>query len=327
MSPEYSRTTAREWRARSQEINDDVNERLREFSEAAETINLTLAELMQQDPTQAGQYGSEVIRQLDSEWPYHGDIFFVTGTWHEPTLAASGNHISVTHEKEQVFIATNSNGFTVKLVESPIDSDIWVPRIGLSFNYGKMTMSTPFYQTVTEPLAFAEPHEISMHYLRPGSDEVVGADLQDIGHAINQSASLLHLITTHPNSEYHNASPKRQQQMIQRLVATVEETLPTPESFDKLFISSDTRILQLIDTSRSSSPLNLIPKQNSLIHVEGDVVGVTDTTTVVDGVETKSIGLIVTPEPNGSNFTPESYGSGSYIIPIVEAESLNLELR
>ncbi len=115
--------------------------------------------------------------------------------------------------------------------------------------------------------------------------------------------------------------------MIQRLVATVEDTLPTPESFDKLFISSDTRILQLIDTSRSSSPLNLVAKQHALIHVEGDVVGVTDTTTTVDGVEIKSIGLIVTPEPESSNLKPESYGSGSFIIPVLEAESLNLELR
>lgn len=328
MSPEHTRTTAKEWRARSQEINDDVNARLQGFSEAAETINLTLAELMQQDPERAYQYANEVIQQLDSEWPYHGDVFFVTGAWHEPTTTLIGaNGVSVEHNKAQAFTTTHSNGFSFKFIAATEEDTPPTPRIGLSFIEGRVPLTSVYLQGNITPLAFAEPHEISMHYLRPGSSEVVSADLQDIGHAIEQSTSLLHLMTTHPGSEYHKASPKRQRQMIQRLVATVEDTLPTPESFDKLFISSDTRILQLIDTSRSSSPLNLVAKQHSLIHVEGDVVGVTDTTTTVDGVEIKSIGLIVTPEPESSNLKPESYGSGSFIIPVLEAESLNLELR
>lgn len=235
MKPEPSPLTKRqEWSNFSNEVQSDVEDTLAQLQVEIEYANTRLAELYNSDPEAAGEYATEMIEFLDKEWGYNDCLFMVTGTWHFPVVGYDGETVKVVQSVGPAFSTCRSNGFIVKPIE--MDDGEELPRIGMSFKFPPISISTPSFQGILEPLAFAELNTISLQFMRPGTLEVVSSDPDEIRAAAAHADTLLGHHIKNPDSDFYKQSAKEQEEFFQGIFDIVENSLPDPSALDYAYI-------------------------------------------------------------------------------------------
>ncbi len=333
MRHERKQTTRQEWGQFSEQIQDHINEQLDTLSLDIESANVLLAEYYEKDPEKAGEYAAEVIEYLDDRWGFMKDYFFVTGTWHMPEVAVGAEGVVSRHVKQQAFNTGRSNGFIV----TPVDhGDDEVPRVGFSFIVGNpVNISTPAIQGMFEVLAFAEPHEVTLQYLRPGDSSVISSDLEEISDAVYRADKVLELYLQHHGSTFYRLSAQKQRQAILGIVESIEDALPSPDSLDRLLISVNSPFVYLTN-HQGNRIVTVTAKQGSEIALQGRVLGVTtgglmEHTGVpfrdVSDCGDAQIGLCFIVESDDMNFDVQGHEGGQVLVPMRYANSLELRLE
>lgn len=333
MKHERQLTARQEWEQYSHDFQQAVNETLAELTSDIEAANLIVAESYVQDPSQAREYALGALEHFNNEWPYFEEQFLVTGQWHNPEISMGDNGLLVKEKEEEAFRAAQSVGFAIY---EP-DDENEAPKIGLSFAVKRIKMKSAFLSMNTDVLSFAELDKISLQYLRPGNLDVVSSDLGEVSDALHRADALVRLYTTHANSEFYRVSGRRQQQMVDSVIQSIEETLPTPESRDLLTVKAVTPLIYL--QNYNGTPLaSLTAKTDQSLEISGTILGITtvDKAELASGqIQSKytspeecglaQYGLSLIIHPDEVNFDLPDY-NGNFIIPIRRADELELEL-
>lgn len=264
--------TARQtWDKDSNEWQDNVNETLADLSPVIASANVALAQLYATNSEEIEEYAINVIEFLNDKWGcYIGDRFMVTGHWHEPAVAVGNEGILSRLSYSEAFAAVTSNGFVVNPMESEDSND--PPKVGMSFSVGCFPFSSPSMKGIFELLTFAEPHEISLQYLRPGTSEVISADVNEIGDAIMRADALLHLYTSHPNSTFFKQSAKKQTEFFRSILNTVEITLPRADTLDEACIHD--AVTEAIYYKDNGELVKEYPRNTETRGITGRIIGV-----------------------------------------------------
>ncbi|MGB3023691.1 MAG: hypothetical protein WBB39_02685 [Candidatus Saccharimonadales bacterium] len=264
-------TKRQEWRVMRDWHQSELNEALAKMELTVEYWNLLLADAdAHGDTEKVAALATEAIEALDNEWQFHHDFFMVSGKWYYPKIAFGDGGVIGEHVYEDAFASCQSNGFIVDYVER---GGQMVPRVGMSFIVGTIPIANTLVQGTIQPLAFAEPHEISLSYMRPGSTEVVSSDLQQIGNALERAESILRLYLSSEHSSFFRQSEQKQQVFFMSLIEMVEETLPDRSSLDALVVSQIELTRFYYKTQERAIAVVLPPGQT--LSLGGTVIGVT----------------------------------------------------
>ncbi|MCB9819794.1 hypothetical protein H6796_00590 [Candidatus Nomurabacteria bacterium] len=325
MERETKQTKRQEWNDYSDCVQEDVNNTLGKAHEVIEVANAMLADKYSNNSSDLNESVVEVIERLNSIWDYDGDIFHITGKWHEPVVDVSEDGILVSHRKGEAFNSTVSNGFMVKVIED--EHGITRPVVGLSFIEGAAPYFSPAMRGNFNILAFAEPREVSLQYMRPGDSSVVSSELTEVGETIMRADSLLRLYTSHAGSELFRQSAKKQEEFFRSIIDQVDEALPSPETFDRVVLNEVKSTLLCVKPSGASDLAYVYPPDDSLFVITGSVVGVTITDVLKDGfgkrykspdeMESAEEGLSLIVKPDGVNFNlPDELEGCDLIMPL-----------
>ncbi len=331
-------TTREKWTQFSGEIQADVNETLNNMSSDIEMANMLLREAYKEEGAEdkVTEISNNIIEFLNNKWGYNGDYFLVSGTWYEPMVGMNVEGILSRHTKAETLTAVTSNGFMVSLLHDS-DEDEKLPRVGLSFAVGTAAVNTPSVQGSFELLAFAEPNEISLQYLRPRETEVVSTELGEVGECLIWTDALLGLHLNHPGSNFYKLSAKKQREFFAKIIDSVEEILPAPESLDKLEIYD--AVTPIVHYKKKSGKGVVYIESKDFekpLELSGHVIGAT----VIDTMETEvdmrythpdelgasGMGLSLIIAPYAQNYSLEGYEDSDVIIPIRACSSLKLGL-
>ena len=335
MKQEVKRTSRQEWTHFSGEIQQDVNSILDNARIEIEAANLALAELYETDPEAAGEYAANIVEYLDDRWGYKGDVFMVTGKWHEPMFGSTDEGVMSRHQEKDAFNDTISNGFMVKPVEN--DDGDEAPRVGMSFIVGSTRISTPSIQGSFDILAFAEPHEVSLQYMRPGETAVVSTSVEELAESLQRADSLLYLYTNHKDSAFYQTSAKKQEKFIRSVIDIAEAALPAPDSMDRAYLCDvSTDLIYMNHTEHGFSSASGEEVEDRM-RITGEILGVTIADVLHDGFGKKynspdelgatGAGLCLIVSPRDTNFAiPE--GCGEYILmPLRAMDSVPLAVQ
>lgn len=272
------KTVRQEWAEFSHDIQQDVNDTLAKLQLEIEMGNATLIDLYENNPEECGEFAAGIIDYLDNTWGYVGDRFMVFGKWLEPAIATDQRGILTQLQEKEAFRPAVSNGFTVHIPEHREDA---APIIGMSFNLGNCSISSSSIQGHFELLAFADPKDISLHYMRPGEDDLVSSKKGEVKRSIRQADALLDLYTRHKSSSFYREDAKKQQTFLRAVTTIVDNALPAPDSLDRaiLYNANPSRIYATQEDN-SLITIQSKKKKNPLI-VTGDIVGVTTLDTIV----------------------------------------------
>lgn len=334
--PRGPKTTVRQdWEEFSGEIQDDIDRTLEYLALEIDAANARLADEYVNNPEEAGRVANDITEFLDSKWGHNDEIMMVTGSWHYPQIALGTGGIMITQAKTEAFNIAYSNGFMVNIIEHNGQE---VPRVGLSFIADKIAISTPMLQSKeVHLLAFAEPNEISLRYLRPGSTEVVGGSLDEVAHAIGTADALLNAYLNHEASDFYRQSAKKQEAFLRKLITSVEDVLPAPDSLDKVIVDQVgvAKIYFRDKKTGKVSSYEVSPDQAHLT-VTGDVLGVTVLDVYIDGFGTKydypddmmsaEEGLCLIVKPRELNFDMTEYGSPDIVMPLRTMDSPEIKI-
>lgn len=283
MTMESGLTARQEWLIFSDAVQADVNQILDDTSAEIEAANIILADLYENDGEAAGDYTEEIIEYLDKRWRYRGHQFMISGEWHAPSWASSEEEFAVRHTKATAFSLARSNGFMVKVIEDEAGRQI--PRVGMSFITGHRAVSTPTMQSgPIEILAFAEPSEISLQYLRPEHAAVVSGSLEELVETFERLDSIIDLYTNNPDSNFYRQSSKRQQRFLQSIIDSATEALPAPATADKLiFRNAKSKVILATDSSFDGLRYFYPRKAKDTFRFSGEIVGITLPDILEDG--------------------------------------------
>lgn len=216
--------TARETLIEKQFELDTV---LTAVSEEIEFWNLRF-EQMAKDESEQGQMAlntlaAEAISSLDQQWPFMGDHIHVSGSWYVPDINITPTSINFPPARQEAFSIVESNGFAI------FDETGAAPKVGLSFEIATVPIVSAMAQTKFSFLAYANPSEVSLYYVRPGADNLQATDLGEFGDKMTLYDSLLHLSYNNDNSDFYRKSIARQKHFLQGIADAVSDTLPSPE--------------------------------------------------------------------------------------------------
>ncbi len=333
MKREQRLTTRQTWEQHTQEFQQAVNETLTELVGDIETANLVIAESYRQSPEQARAYALDALEHFNDCWPYLEEQFLVTGRWHMPSVHVSGNSVIVSHEEDDAFRAAQSIGFTIY---EPVEEES-APMIGLSFLLKQVRVDNTFLSFNADISSFAELNKVSLQYLRPESLDVVSSDLEEIASALKRANALVLLYTTHADSEFYRVSGRRQHQMVESIIQSIEETLPTPESKDLLQVKAQTPVV-FLQNYQGETLTPLAVKTDTPLKISGTILGVTtldkvasvqqeaqDRYTSPEDCHLAQQGLSIIINPDDTNFDLPDY-EGNFILPVQYARDLELDL-
>lgn len=279
MKHESLPTVRQTWTEFSGDIQENVNETLDELDLEIDLANARLAHAYENDPDEAGEIAAEIVEYLDEKWGYTGDVFMVTGTWYYPEAVMSLEGVLCRHEKTEAFNVVSSNGFIVAPLEHDEDE---VPRVGLSFVAATAALSTPYLQGPIQFLAFAEPNEISLQFMRPGSHAVVSSSTEEVTSALSTADALLYAYINHEGTTFFRQNAKRQGAFLRSVIDSVDAVLPAPDSLDRVIMTgSKTSSLFFRDTVSGEIYSSESNEADEGVDFEAEMLGVT----LVDALE------------------------------------------
>jgi hypothetical protein len=331
-------TTREDWTQSSREIQTDINETLNNMTPDIEMANMLLRKAYKEEGAEdkVTEISNNIIEFLNDKWGYDGDYFLVSGAWYEPMVGMNVEGILSRHTKAETLAPATSNGFMVSILHDS-EEDEEVPRVGMSFAVGAAAVNTPSIQGSFELLAFAEPNEISLQYLRPREAEVVSTKLGEVVECLIWTDSLLELHLNHPGSNFYKLSAKKQREFFASIIDSVEEILPAPESLDKLEIYD--AITPIVHYKKKSGKGVVYIEGKDFekpLEISGHVIGVT----VIDTMETEAsmrythsnelgasgMGLSLIIAPYTQSYSLEGYEDRDVIVPIRTCSALKLGL-
>lgn len=310
---EKPKTVRQEWQALATEIQTDVNQTLEELQLEIELVNEQLRIAFEQGSGVATELASDAIRYLDKKWGYIGDIFLITGKWYIPTeLVTSVNGVLCQQEKQDAFHIARSNGFVVGASDM---GEGGVPTIGLSFVVANTFISTASMQGRVSMLAYALPQEISLQYMRPRSEETVGASVKEVSDAISQADAVLAAYINHDKSTFYNASAAKQGAFLQSVIDSAALALPPKETLDRV-VFEDTFVSSMYVQDAVTNKIYSIEAEDQLIKINhGVILDFATIDTLRDGV-----GNIRYTEPSDLS----TYDDG--LCAVVSAQGMNIDL-
>ncbi len=315
-------TTREMWGELAGVIQQDVNERLQDLQLEIETANIRLADMYAKDPEMALSMSQDIVEYLDEKWGHIGDVFIVAGNWYMPTVGVGSEGVLARHEYQEAFSAVKSNGFIVKSMEIDGEEEE-APRIGMSFIVGHSNVMTPSMQGSLEFLAYADTSDVTVHYLRPGNNEVVSSDPHEVWKTITEADALLRLYTNHPDSTFYNVNARKQEQFLRDIIDSAEASFPAPDSFDVAFIhDTETSIIYY----RQSGELIKGYNNDHALKLSGAIMGVTLVDVYQNGYgkhygspeefDTSWSGLCLIVQPIESSFQMEANFDENILVPI-----------
>lgn len=265
-------TTRQDWDKFSTEAQRDIDQQLSDLQLEIDRANSDLAHLYKADPEASGEYARDIVDYLNDKWRYFDDIFMVTGHWHQPQVTSGLDGILSQHIYSEAFSSARSNGFVAKLVETELSGES--PRVGMSFVVSTIELATPNIQSSDiKILAFAEPHEVSLQYLRPDTPEVVSTDANEVGQAIVRADRLLHLYTSHPGSSFFQQSAKKQSDFFDSLSDIVDSSLPRPDSQDVAILHD--AATQAVYFKKDDQVIEGVIPNSGRVNITGKILGAT----------------------------------------------------
>ncbi len=333
MKHERQLTTRQEWDEYAGEFQREVDRTLAELTSDIEAANLIIAEKYSINPDQGNEYAVDAVEHFNDSWPYFEERFLVIGKWLKPEVSVGDNGLFIKESEEDAFQAAESMGFSVY----GSSEESTPPKIGLSLCVSDVHIKNALLSLQANILSFAELDKISLQYLRPGNLDVVSSDLSEFGEALQRADALVRLYTTHADSEFYRVSGRRQQQMIDSIIQSIEETLPKPETLDRLIAEITTQSIYL--QNYNGLPLaQLNAKSEIPIDISGAVLGITtvDKSRLSHGETQKRYatpeectlandGLSLIIHPRKVNFDLPDY-KGNFILPIQLADDITFEL-
>lgn len=337
MTAEQHLSTRQEWAAYSESVQADINVVLGSFAGEIDIANDTIKDKFKVDSEDAIDYADSVLEYLNDNWGYDGDQFMVVGDWYEPVCASNESGIVIDHVPGSAFTVAYSNGFARKEIENP-ETGLGVPRIGMSFSLANSILQKPAVQGKIQLLAFAELANISLQYRRPATTDVVSSTLDEIQEAITKADSLLYLHTNHEASSFYRQSVFRQQQFLRRIIDSVADVLPLPETSDQLIIhDAKTQVLYAKEPGTKDVCQLVNELKKGKFCISGEVIGVMIPDALTDHPETAyrhpnefvasstGLGLIVDLEE--ANFLKPDLNDPTFVIPIRAIKKMRLSLR
>lgn len=338
-NPERPKTTRQVWIEHSNEVQEDVDRVLQEFHFEIEAANSALSVLYKTSPAEAYVFAQKFGEYLNERWPYKGDVFFVSGHWHEPTIVHTmeGINCAVTRssmERTEVLRPATSNGFKSMAVG---EQGSEVPRMGLSFFSDQpTTVDFSAYEGKYHPTAFAEFHEISMQYMRPGDESVVSTELGEVVEAISRAERLFAQMTGDKTSKFYTFDAEKQYRVLLSLLDVVNNALPTPDSLDAVMVEELSVPRLYIKTGNSPTLATIIATGEDAILLSGKVLGVTVHDIVLNGPDKKyhgpedfmatAEGLSLVVQPSSWNLNIDEQNVMDAIVPLKTAQNVNLQV-
>lgn len=335
-------TTRQAWEVTAQLRQADVNELLNDLQSDIDLINTNIANPDDRlDDDELRQYAMEAVEYLNDKWqPYIGAVFLVSGDWYIPQVEYGPNSFTCTHVKGEFLETLFSRGFTIGFVptgetEEDEGGSEYTHKVGMSFTRGScLDIGSHWMAAQVSPLYFAELHEVSLQYVRPGDQKAVSSDLKEVIESIDRADSLLKLHLTHQDSNFYQLSAKKQQQFLQSMIDSIHDTLPMAETLDQIRINqASLGELYIRDFNGQKGLSRLRPEQGG-IEVTGSVRGVT-IIGIADGEgqisspgdlleASRDISLIISPDQLSHQI--QGYVGEDIIVPFSQLDGASFEL-
>jgi len=204
----------------------ELNHVLLELAEEIEMWNLVLSEAAQQtdlEPGQLANLAGESVTSLDKKWPFMGDFIHVTGRWYIPQVTINDMSIEYPMHEAEAFNIVRSNGFSV------FGKEDTTPTVGLSFEVADVQIINAAVQTKMTFLAYADPGDVSLYYVRPEEKGSETTDIGTFGESIHYYDDLLHLHYHNHNSDFYRKTARQQKKFFHDVIDNISNTLPSPE--------------------------------------------------------------------------------------------------
>lgn len=336
MTTEMQLTARQNWQHHADEVQRHVNTALEELTAEIDATNHVLFEY--EDPADVEEFAVEMLDEYNSRWPYHEDVFLVTGRWHKPVESIRPDGIISVHEQAYAFDKAISVGFSLKWLNDPSDDEEMVPRIGYCFKMGSFNLLTPTMRAEgVDLLAFAEIGEVSLQYLRPNNDNLVSAEEEEVAETFLRLDRILDLCLSHPDSTFYKLSGRRQQRFLEAMIDEATEVLPDPGTADRLILdNAKTPVILSKDPSQAgrSGVIELMRPNRKNFRITGDIIGITLADVLGDGyghryrspadLQTAHQGIGFVVEPTEVNFDMSELPSSTLIVPSRAVKNLSL---
>lgn len=325
-----------EWDACATETQAAINELLEQLGPEIREINQQLSDLCDHGEfALAQQLAHESLVYFNSQWPYTGDHFYVSGSLYTANIGLTVEGLTISHAQNEVTMPMRSAGFLAKSYSDT--PGIAKVRIGYSFVYGDdKPIGTVYGHIALSPRAYADvDDEFSLLYLRPDGEEVVSGDHGQIIDRIERARAMTDLYLHDPRSSFYDASADKQQKFFFDTAQLVEEALPNPDAFDHLAVQVETNELSWkglegsLQTLRSTQP-------EVTYQIAGTALGATSRNLLPDDElhrftspddlvdEKGDICLII--EPVAANFPLTPGVLQEFIIPVTSAKNFKTKL-
>lgn len=339
MEQETPAITRKNWEIVSAEHQREVNELLNDLQPEIDMINLNLAKLTSENTQEElTDYCTEALKYLNKKWEScSGEAFLVSGQMYLPEVEATPFNISYQPEKVSNCMAAYSQGFTVSPVDfNQHDSTVPEYKVGMMFAQpSNMQVDTPWMFIQCQPRILAQPHEISLQYLRPSYADVVSGDIDEVKDSITRVDAILQLYLKSRYSNFYKISGKKQEKFILSMINSVNDVLPAPETNDTVRITNaQTQELVIRGFNPDEGTVKFTEPQEPF-NVDGFVKGVTvldfidsegQQITSPDNLDENSFGLSLIVSPYSINHEIEGYDDQDVIIPLSQLMSCNFEL-
>lgn len=333
--PKPKLTTRQEWSKYSNETQLNIDELMDRLMVDVGIANAMLADLYESNPGEAHELACNVEEYLNSQWTHIDDTFFVTGKWHEPTFASSEDMITVSHIYQDACSTAASSGFTTKVVKH---NGAEVPRVGLWFVYGEVPAISSTMRAHIQLMAFAQPNEISLQYIRPKHHKVVSSDVREVDSAIKRADKILKLYTDHEASAFYEVSAKRQQAFFEEIINSFNDVLPAPETYDQLELTEGRSSVFYVRNPGSSDLLRIDAEDSEQTFDISGVVGAVTIVAALDGDSSKRLnspndlsandgGLSLIVQPYDPPLELGDYSDEPIIVPIRAMTQRSLKVR
>ena len=266
-------TEHQKWIETAQNEQNTIDLTLEMLQPHVDSANVILEKLYQENREQVIPFAGMAVRTLNQNWHYHNHAFMVTGQWYAPSVENTLDTMNIHQEREQAFAAASSRGFGFSMIEN--DTGGQTPRIGLSFGMRPLEIKLTTFEGAITPLAFANPNEINMTYLRPNNSDIVSASEQEIKETLGEiDEQLCHYLEA-SDARFYRQKSKKQEAFLRSMVDAAYDVLPSTESSDVLYLQDGQPDRFYVHDKSKDDHIECIYVGDSEMHIEGMVVGVT----------------------------------------------------
>jgi hypothetical protein len=205
---------------------------MEDFSVRAEFWDLKLADAQAggANRSQLLELAEEGIEELDGYWPYHDEMFIVSGTWIVPQLeidydpddqssVMDVNTISWNFVEREQLEPRRSHGWGYKEIDGKV-------RVGLSFSSDSFECQVPFLVINVLPMGFALPEKVSLTHIPEATTEQIEVHGERVRETLELHDKLIRLYMS--QDSFLRESQSKQRRVLGNLIQDATENITSP---------------------------------------------------------------------------------------------------